>query len=39
MKAGRAWRDALGMHRNNGVKALLDDPLVVNRDDLPSFVK
>ncbi len=29
-----AWRDAWGLHRNPGTKALMKDPLVVNRDDL-----
>ena len=29
-----AWRDAWGLHRNLNAKALLEDPLVVNRDDL-----
>lgn len=29
-----AWRDACGLHRNPGTKQLMNDPLVVNRDDL-----
>ncbi|MDO4584147.1 MAG: glycosyl hydrolase [Planctomycetia bacterium] len=29
-----AWRDSWGMHRNPGVKELLNDPRVVNREDL-----
>jgi hypothetical protein len=30
-----AWRDAWGLHRNLNAKALLDDPLVLNRGELP----
>lgn len=29
-----AWRDAWGLHRNPGTRALLGDPLVLNRNDL-----
>ena len=29
-----AWRDAWGLHRNPGTTALMNDPLVINRDDL-----
>lgn len=29
-----AWRDAWGLHRNPGTKELMNDPIVVNRDDL-----
>jgi hypothetical protein len=29
-----AWRDAWGLHRNHGTKELMNDPLVVNRNDL-----
>lgn len=29
-----AWRDAWGLHRNLNAKALLDDPLVLNRGEL-----
>ena len=29
-----AWRDAWGLHRNYGTTELMNDPLVVNRDDL-----
>lgn len=34
-----AWRDAWGMHNNNGVKELLNDPLVLNLDDLQKELK
>ena len=29
-----AWRDAWGLHRNLNAKQLLNDPLIVNRDEL-----
>lgn len=31
-----AWRDAWGLHRNPGTRELMNDPLVLNRDDLAS---